>query len=155
MYILGQECREGSQKEMFNPFHWAELLGLSDLQSESLEQMVKIEKAFGKCECIFEQIARRVHPCSVAQLCLTLCNPIDCNPPDSSVHGISQAKILECVAISSSRGSSWPSDQTHASYISCIGRGFFTNASPGKNHNQCHKHTHYLQNVLWTFLFWR
>ena len=103
MYILGQECREGSQKEMFNPFHWAELLGLSDLQSESLEQMVKIEKAFGKCECIFEQIARRVHPCSVAQLCLTLCNPIDCNPPDSSVHGISQAKILECVAISFSK----------------------------------------------------
>ena len=119
MYILGQECREGSQKEMFNPVHWAELLGLSDLQAESLERMVKIEKAFGKCECIFEQIARRVHPCSVAQSCLTLCNPIDCNPPDSSVHGISQAKILECVAISFCRGSFWPRDHTR---IPCIGR---------------------------------
>ena len=36
----------------------------------------------------------------VAQLCLTLCNPMDCSPPGSSVHGISQARILEWVAIS-------------------------------------------------------
>ena len=40
-------------------------------------------------------------------------------PPDSSVHGISQARILEWVAISSSRGSSWPRNQTHISPISC------------------------------------
>ena len=40
----------------------------------------------------------------------------------SSVHGISQAGILEWVAISFSRGSSWPRDQTHASCVSCIGR---------------------------------
>jgi len=39
-------------------------------------------------------------PCSVAQLCRTLCDPIDCSPPGSSVHGISQAKILEWGAIS-------------------------------------------------------
>ena len=42
----------------------------------------------------------------VAQLCLTLCNPMDCNLPDSSVHGILQARILEWVASSFSRGSS-------------------------------------------------
>ena len=36
----------------------------------------------------------------VAQLCLTLCNPMDCSPPGSSVHGIFQARILEWVAIS-------------------------------------------------------
>ena len=41
-------------------------------------------------------------------LCPTLCGPTDCNPPGSSVHWISQAGIPECVAISSSRGSSWP-----------------------------------------------
>ena len=41
---------------------------------------------------------------SVAQSCLTLYNPMDCSPPDSSVHGILQARILEWVAISSSRG---------------------------------------------------
>ena len=38
------------------------------------------------------------------QLCLTLCNPMDCNPPGFSVHGIFQARILEWVAISSSKG---------------------------------------------------
>ena len=39
-------------------------------------------------------------------LCLTLCNPMDCSPPGSSVHGIPQARMLERVAIPSSRGSS-------------------------------------------------
>ena len=49
---------------------------------------------------------------SVAQSCLTLCSPMDCSPPGSSVHGISQGKILECVAMPSSRGSSQPRDRT-------------------------------------------
>ena len=40
------------------------------------------------------------HACSVTQLCLALCNPVDCSPPGSSVDGISQARILEWVAIS-------------------------------------------------------
>ena len=44
--------------------------------------------------------------CSVTELCLTLCNLMDCSPPDSSVHGILQARILEWVATPSSRGSS-------------------------------------------------
>ena len=43
---------------------------------------------------------------SVAMLCLTLCNPMDCSPPGSSVHEIFQVRVLEWVAISSSRGSS-------------------------------------------------
>ena len=44
----------------------------------------------------------------VIQLCLTLCNSMDCSPPGSSVHGISQARILDQCAISFSRGSSGP-----------------------------------------------
>ena len=48
----------------------------------------------------------------VAQLCLTLCDPMDCSPPGSSVHGILQARILQWLAISFSRGSSPPRDQT-------------------------------------------
>ena len=48
--------------------------------------------------------------------------PMDCSPPDTSVHGVSQARILESVAISSSKGSSQPRDQTLVSYVSCIGR---------------------------------
>ena len=46
----------------------------------------------------------------VAKLCLTLCYPTDCSPPGSYVHGISQARILEWVAISYSKGSSQPRD---------------------------------------------
>ena len=53
----------------------------------------------------------------VSQSCLTLCNPIDCSPPDSSVHGILQARILQWVAISFSRGSSRPRDRTRVSHI--------------------------------------
>ena len=56
------------------------------------------------------------------QSCPTLCNPMDCSPPGFSVHGILQARILEWVAMSSSRGSSRLRDWTHVSYISWIGR---------------------------------
>ena len=50
---------------------------------------------------------------SIPQSRLTLCDPMDYNLPGSSVHGIFQARILEWVAISSSRGSSWPRDWTY------------------------------------------
>ena len=53
----------------------------------------------------------------VAQSCLTLCDPMDCSLPGSSVHGIFQARILEWIAISFSRGSSWPRDRTQVSRI--------------------------------------
>ena len=56
------------------------------------------------------------------QLCLTLWDPKDCSPPGSSVHGILQARILEWVAISSSRVSYQFSNLTHVSYVSWIGR---------------------------------
>ena len=56
------------------------------------------------------------------QLCPTLCDPLDCSPPHSFAHGIFQARILEQVAISFSRGSSWPRDLTHISCVSFIGR---------------------------------
>ena len=56
------------------------------------------------------------------QLCPTLCDPMDCSPPGSSVHGILQARILEWVTMPSSRGSSPPRDRTHLFFISCISR---------------------------------
>ena len=52
----------------------------------------------------------------------TLCDPMDYSPPVPSVHGILQARILEWIAVPSSRGSSQPRDRTCISYISCIGR---------------------------------
>ena len=58
------------------------------------------------------------HCCSVAQLCPTLWVPMDCSPPGSSIHGISQIRILEWVAVSFSRGSSWPRDGTCVCCIS-------------------------------------
>ena len=59
----------------------------------------------------------------IAQLCLTLCHPMDCSPPCSSVHGILQARILEWVAMPSSRASFQPRDQTQ---FSCIADRYFT-----------------------------
>ena len=53
---------------------------------------------------------------------LTLCDPIDWSPLDSSVHGILQAKILEWVTVTFSRGSSQPGDRTYISYVSWIDR---------------------------------
>ena len=61
--------------------------------------------------------------CLVAQSCPTLCDRMDWNPPGSFVHGISQARILEWIAIFFSRGSCQPRDQTS---VSCIAGGFFT-----------------------------
>ena len=68
--------------------------------------------------CTYKNIP--VHACSVAQSCTTLYDPMDCSPPGFSVHGISQARRLEWVAISYSRWSSWSG--THVSCVSCIDR---------------------------------
>ena len=57
--------------------------------------------------------------------CSTVSNslqPMDCSPPDSSVHGLFQARILEQIALSYSRGSSCHREWTHVSCVSCIGR---------------------------------
>ena len=57
------------------------------------------------------------------------CEPMDCSPPGSSVHGILQGTTLEWVAVPFSRGSSWPRDWTP---VSCLVGGFFTPEPPGK-----------------------
>ena len=54
-----------------------------------------------------------------APLCPSHRDPMECSPPGSSVHGIFQARILEWIAISSSRGSSWSRART---WVSCIGK---------------------------------
>ena len=53
---------------------------------------------------------------------LTLCYPMDCSLPGSSVHGVLQERILEWVAMSSSRGSSQSRDWIHIPFVFCIGR---------------------------------
>ena len=64
------------------------------------------------------------------QSCLTLCDPIDCSPPGSPIHGNLQAGILEWVTMPSSRGSSQPRDRNCLSYIFCVSRQVL--------YHQCH-----------------
>ena len=79
-----------------------------------------------------EIVWQMVMPCHAKslQLCLTLCDPMDYSLPGSSVHGILQARILEWVAMPSSRGSSQPRDWTHVYCGSCIYSRH--RASPGR-----------------------
>ena len=70
----------------------------------------------------------------ITQLCLILCDPVDCSPPGSNVHGIIQARLLEWVAIPFSGGSSWPRDWTQ---VFCVAGWFFaiwatTDLAPSK-----------------------
>ena len=73
----------------------------------------------------------KYNTCVHTQLCLTLCDPVDCSLPCTSIHGIFQAKILEWIAISFSRRSSQPRDQTCVFSISALASGFFTTDPPG------------------------
>ena len=73
------------------------------------------------CRWILYQLSHQGSPdtewmwSEVTQSCPTLCDPLDCSPPGSSLHGILQTRILEWIAISFSRGSSWPRDRTRVS----------------------------------------
>ena len=75
-------------------------------------------KSLGKSQKIMKKVK-----VLVSQLCPTLCDPIDCSLPGSSIHGIFQARILERVAIPFFRGSFQPRDLTQ---VSCIAGRFFT-----------------------------
>ena len=84
------------------------------------------------CQSSFPSAALCVRVCVCVCVCahtLSLSSPMDYHPPGSSVHGVSQARILEWVAISFSRGSSRSTDWTQ---ISCTAGRFFTAESPGK-----------------------
>ena len=84
------------------------------LSTLCLRKYLSIRVVYIECVC--------VHAHSIFQPYLTLCDPMDCRPPGSSVHGISQARILEWVAISYSRGSSQSRDRTRDSFVCYIGR---------------------------------
>ena len=64
--------------------------------------------------------------CVCAQSCPTHCDSMNYSPPGFAVHGLLQARILKWIAISSSRGSSWPQDWALISCISCFAGGLFT-----------------------------
>ena len=76
--------------------------------------------------------------CLPAQSCPTLCDPLGCNLPGASVRGILQARLLEGVAISSSRGSSWPRDQSRVFCVSCTGRQILYHGATGEDLYHAH-----------------
>ena len=78
---------------------------------------------------------KHANACMRSQSYITLCDPMDCSPPGSSVCGIFQARILQWVAISSSREPFPPRDQTCISSASCIAGRFFTAEPLGKPQN--------------------
>ena len=71
----------------------------------------------GMLKAHYIQMSTMNHCCSVAKSCRTICTPMDCSLPDFSVHGISQARTLEWVAISFSKASFWHRDLTCVCYI--------------------------------------
>ena len=83
--------------------------------SNELALHIRWQKYIYTCVCVYTWMHAHVY----TQSCPTIFNPSDHSPPGSSVHGISQARVLKGVALSSSRGSSWSSHWTH---ISCIDR---------------------------------
>ena len=89
----------------------------------------KTEKAEVMGEGLGESVESKRYMCVHAKLLqssLTLCNPMEHTPPVFSVCGILQARILEWVAMSSSRGSSQPRDRTHVSHLPALTGAFFT-----------------------------
>ena len=89
----------------------------------SLHHLLSSVWIFNLCDySVYFKTALKETESEVTQLCPTLCNPMACSPPESSVDGIFQASILDWVAISYSSTSSRSRDWTCFSYISCIGR---------------------------------
>ena len=84
-----------------------------------------------------------------AQSCLTLCNPMDCSLPGSSIHGIFQARILEWVAISFCRGSTRPKDRTHLSCVSCLDRQILYHYTTWEVHMNTISHLYCILHILY------
>ena len=76
----------------------------------------------------------------VAQSCPTLCDPMDCSLPCSSVHGIFKARVLKWVAISFSRGSSWPRNQSQVSSLWILYQLNYQGCQPFKTSGYLHFH---------------
>ena len=90
----------------------------------------------------------------IIQSCLSLCSPIDCSPPGSSVCGILQARILERVATSFSRQSARSRVKTCVSHVFCIAGGFFTTKPREKLWRTPKVISNDSGNIDWKYLTW-
>ena len=119
-----------------------QIINLQNIQAAHAAQYQKNEQANQKVDQRTKQtsLQRRHSESEVVQSCPALCYPVEYSPPGSSVHGIFQARILEWVAISFSKGSSQPRDRTQ---LSCIaGRCFnlWVNMEAPKKTYMANKH---------------
>ena len=112
-------------------------LKVFDFMSSTVVCIKKINGTFNLC----------VHICSVVS---NPFHPMDCSLPDSSDHGIFQARILERVAISYSKVSSQPRDWSYISYISCIGRWVLYHCVTRETHNLHTSHILEIISILFT-----
>ena len=104
------------------------LLSLSNIHSSSLHVFSWLHSSLlFSAESYFIIWFNHSTVCAFSRIWL-FCDPVDCSPPGFSVHGISQARILQWVAISFSRGSSWLRNQT---WVSCIGRQILGSSATG------------------------
>ena len=131
--------------QIFSPNFWAVLLNISKFPFIRVSLHFVSPIAVCKSTCfptylVIEYVAQFLYffpilvldmicCCLVAKSCPTLCDPMVWSPPGSSLHGVSQARILEWVDISFFRGSFRPRDRTQ---VSCLADGFFTTEPPGK-----------------------
>ena len=103
-------------------------MGISECARQCPEQIIYRCMETEACVCV----------CMCAQLlqsCLTLCDPMDCSPPGSSVHGILQARILERIATASSRGLPTPGIKPTSLMSSALAGGFFTTRTTWETHS--------------------
>ena len=84
----------------------------------------------GGQDCKWRLVVVVVVCCLVAEFCLTLCHPMDCSPPGSSIHGIFQVRILDWVTISFSGGGGLPDPRIEPMSLTLLG-GFCTAEPPG------------------------
>ena len=104
-------------------FHQHRCIGLRFLKIKDKMKTATYQLRTGKEKQTSTPFTIGLHACSVAPVVSDSCNPMDCSLPGFSVHGVLQASILEWVAISFSRGSSWPRDWTQ---VPCIAGRLFT-----------------------------
>ena len=119
--VYGQSSQSNKARNLKSHPHW----------KRKSKTVFYCRKYFNLCRKL-NQISKKPMCAKLLQLWPTLSDPMVCNPPGYSIHGILQARILDWVAILLSRRSSWPRDWTCVSYVCCNAGGFFTSEAPLK-----------------------
>ena len=137
LYTFGKKFLDKNASyyiKMFILFHLVILLGISH---KTIINTMDIYLYSHGIFYIYIYIMACVHAQSLSKSCLTLCGPMDCSPPGSSIHGISQARILEWVAISSPEDLPNPRIEPVSPESSALACRFFTTDPPGKHMLVC------------------